>query len=127
MDEQQQNIPENMPNPQSSITITSDDKLFALLSHLSMFFLPVILPFVFILIKKDQSSFIYHHAKQALFWQLIYIVGMVVVGVVGSIFCFLILATIFLPIVCIVYAVIASIKSYNGEWYTYPLLDKFKN
>ena len=50
--------------------VTSDDKLWALLAHLSYFVLGVFGPLIIWLVKKDESTFVEDQAKEALNFQL---------------------------------------------------------
>ena len=55
-------------------TFTSEEKLFALLSHLSILIGGILLPIIFWATQKDKSKFVAFHALQAIFYQLSYIV-----------------------------------------------------
>ena len=63
------NVVERQPG-----TYTSEEKLFALLSHLSIFIGGVLLPIIFWATQKDKSKFVAFNALQAIFYQLSYIV-----------------------------------------------------
>ena len=62
------NIVEHQPG-----TYTNEEKLFALLSHLSIFIGGIILPIILWATQKDKSKFIALNALQAIFYQLSYI------------------------------------------------------
>lgn len=106
---QQVSSQQSGPLQKGTVEITNDDKLFALFSHLSVFFLVIILPLIIFILKKDQSRFIAHHAKQALIFQAIVIVISIMTCGLGY-------------IIGVIFGIIAAIKAYDGEWYTYPLL-----
>ena len=63
------NVVERQPG-----TYTSEEKLFALLSHLSIFIGGILLPIIFWATQKDKSKFVAFNALQAIFYQLSYIV-----------------------------------------------------
>jgi len=62
------NVVEHQPG-----TYTNEEKLFALLSHLSIFIGGIILPIILWATQKDKSKFIAFNALQAIFYQLSYI------------------------------------------------------
>ncbi|MBC8486993.1 MAG: DUF4870 domain-containing protein [Bacteroidetes bacterium] len=59
------NIVEHQPG-----SYTNEEKLFALLSHLSIFIGGIILPIILWATQKDKSKFVAFHALQAIFYQL---------------------------------------------------------
>ena len=67
--------------PQDPNTLTSDEKLFALLSHLSYFFGGIILPIIFWVINRDKSKFATFHSLQAL-WFHVAIVGIFIITII---------------------------------------------
>jgi uncharacterized Tic20 family protein len=54
--------------------LTSDEKLMAMLSHLSILFGGVILPIILWATQKDKSKFVRYHALQAIFFHIAYAV-----------------------------------------------------
>ncbi|MCK4828197.1 DUF4870 domain-containing protein [bacterium] len=62
------NVVERQPG-----TYTSEEKLFALLSHLSIFIGGILLPIIFWATQRDKSKFVAFNALQAIFYQLSYI------------------------------------------------------
>lgn len=94
--------------------ITSDDKLWALLSYL---FSPLV-PIIILLIEdKKNRPFLKAHYVQALVWGLIYLViaGATSFFVIG--FC--------IGIFGLVMNIIWGIKAYNGEYVTIPVITDF--
>lgn len=134
MDEHSENSSVDIPIGLNAV-ISENDRLLVLLAHLGIFFLPGIFPLVLLIIKKDSSSFIYHHLKQAVFWQVIFIISLITrfyqiwylvsANIFGVIIfkIMMIQEFIFLPVFFMTFAIIASKNSYNLEWYNYPLLD----
>jgi uncharacterized Tic20 family protein len=125
--------PVNVPSgEESSLTLTNDDKQWAMLAHLSALVAMALGgatflgPLVVWLVKKDQSKFVDYHGKEALNFQLnILIYTVIAVGVmvatcgVGAIVAvpFLVVLGIYVLII----SIIAGIKANNGEYYRYPM------
>lgn len=63
-------------------TLTSEERLMAMLSHLSLLFGGIVLPIILWATQKDKSPFIRYHALQSIFFQLAYIVILVFLIVV---------------------------------------------
>ena len=57
--------------------LTSEERLMAMLSHLSLLFGGIVLPIILWATQKDRSRFIRYHALQSIFFQLAYIVILV--------------------------------------------------
>jgi uncharacterized Tic20 family protein len=60
-----ENISSNYP-----ASLTSEEKTFALLSHLSIVIGGIILPIIFWAIQKDKSKFVRFHALQSIFYHI---------------------------------------------------------
>lgn len=99
--------PAGPPVLNPSAPITSDDKLWGALAHAAIFVFPIFGALIVMMIYKDKSHYITFHSKQALIFQ-------VIASVVGGLSCGV------LYLVCMVFAVIAAIKAYEGQHYTYP-------
>jgi hypothetical protein len=106
--------------------ITGEQKLLAVISHLSYFLGGlgfIIAPLVIFLLKKD-DHFVYDHARQALVAHLAILAASVLV----SLLCMLLIGVLLLPvlavlwIVLVVTSIIAGIKALNGELYRYPFV-----
>lgn len=59
--------------------LTSDEKLMAMLSHLSILFGGIILPIILWAVQKDKSRFVRYHALQAIFFHIAYVSILVIV------------------------------------------------
>ena len=74
--------------------------------------------------KRDEDPFVAYHAREALNFQISFIIY-----VIGSIvLMFVLIGLILLPVVLIfalVVMIIAGIKAANGEFYRYPLTLRF--
>jgi uncharacterized membrane protein len=92
-----------------STDITSDDKLWALLSYILAPVVPII---VLLMEDKKNRPFIKYHAVQGLVLSILGIIlGSITVGVLGCVY----------AIVAIYFAV----KAYQGEWISIPWLTDF--
>ncbi len=94
----------------------SDERTMAILSHLLTLVAGFITPLIIYLIKKDQSSFVAHHAKESLNFQITVLIVIVVlfITIVG------ILLTWIVGILALVFVIIATIKATEGKLYRYP-------
>lgn len=59
------------------VDATSDEKLLAMLSHLSIILGGIILPIIIWATQKDKSKFVRFHALQAIFYHIAYVVMIV--------------------------------------------------
>lgn len=139
-----QNAPHEIPS--------GDERLLAMLSHLSVFMGGIILPIIIWATQKDKSRFVKFHSLQAIFLQLvlvaiviiiviILVIIMLIAGAGSDIFgshhhggqqdmppvlIFLLIATysgIFLIILSgIIYSVYLALKSYNGFLIKIPVI-----
>jgi uncharacterized Tic20 family protein len=71
------NVVEHQPG-----AYTSEEKLFALFSHLSIFIGGIFIPIIFWATQKDKSKFVSFNALQAIFYQLSYIVLTMIIVVI---------------------------------------------
>ena len=95
---------------------TSDEKTMALLSHVLTLAVGFIAPLIIYLIKKDQSSFITHHAKESLNFQItvFIIIFALIITVIG------ILLVWIVGILALVLVIMATVKASEGKLYKYP-------
>lgn len=102
----------------------SDERLWAMLSHLSELVLAIIGPLLILVILGKRSAFVDDQSKEALNFQISLFIGAVVSGIL-----IFVVVGIFLFIAVLLYgfifAIIAAIKSYNGELYRYPVTFRF--
>ena len=125
---------------QKTETISGDDRLFSLISHLAFFIGSFIVPLVIWIIYKDKSKFVRFNSLQAVFLQGIsaFFVSFAVfnatiiieAGKSGArvakaftiLFPILLALSVFLLLGMTVYAVYAGVKSYKGEIVKYPVI-----
>ncbi|SES14491.1 hypothetical protein SAMN05216199_2182 [Pedococcus cremeus] len=103
----------------------SDERTWSIAAHLSPFLasfvgLPFLGPLVIYLVFRDRGPFVRHHAAQALNFQIIVAIGLLIsiplMFVVIGIF-----TAIAIGIAAIVLQIVAAIEANNGKWYRYPL------
>ncbi len=109
--------------------LTQDERLWAMLAHLSGFLgYAVVLgqyiaPLVIYLVYRDRSRFVSFHALQQLFFQLALLVLWVLVIIVAVITCGLGIICALVPaLLSLIIPLLAAIYAYNGEWYEIPLI-----
>ena len=108
---------------------TSDERLWAMLAHLSALLGYVVLlgqyiaPLVIYLVYRERSRFVAFHALQALYFQLALLVLWVIVFIFAFITCGLGAILSLVPIVLnLVFVLLAAIHANNGEWYELPIV-----
>jgi uncharacterized protein len=123
--------PSEPNNPDSAPALTSDDRTWGMLAHLSSLIaaalggMTFLGPLIVWLIKKDQSKFVDYHGKQALNFQinlLIYFVILIGVSVVTFGIALIVTGPLMaaLGIYALIVTIIAAVKANNGEYYKYP-------
>ncbi len=107
-------------------TTTGEQKLLAIVAHLSYLFGGLgflVGPLLIYIIKKD-DSFVREHALQAFVAHL----ALLVAGMAVGLLCFLLIGFLLIPVlICLgvlllVTSLIATVKVLNGEMYYYPLI-----
>ena len=108
-------------NPAPASGATSDDRTFAMLTHLSCIIFWFIVPLVMWLINKDkpERAFLTDQAKEALNFQITLTIGYVI-GAVLTIILIGGLINFALWILCVVFSIIAALKAKDGVAYRYP-------
>jgi uncharacterized Tic20 family protein len=120
--------------PTGAPEITNDQKNLAFICHLSGFFwfvipgLNIIVPLIVMLVKGGEDPFVSHHSRQALIFQVVMSVAMLVLLAVGVVLLivligFLVLGVLLIvAVVDIMFILIATFAAARGELYTYPLM-----
>ncbi len=104
------------PQPMSQ----SDERLWAMLSHLSYFVLAIIAPLIIMLTLGTRSAFVRSQSVEALNFHI----TLLIASIVGLVLSLVGIGVVILVIVWIgglVLAILASVKSYGGEDYRYPV------
>jgi len=98
----------------------SDERLWALLAHLSIFVLSLIGPILILVILGKRSAFVADQSKEALNFHITVLIA----SFVGFLLCFVVVGFVLLPIVIIgsmVLGVLAAVQAHQGIAYRYPL------
>ncbi|MFA4945037.1 MAG: DUF4870 domain-containing protein [Lentisphaeria bacterium] len=101
--------PPEMPAP------SQDDKTMAMLAHLLGGLLSFLVPLIIWLVKKDQSPFVATEAKEALNFQLVMLIGYIVLGTITCGFGWPIVW-----IVSIIFGILGGMQAKEGKNYRYP-------
>lgn len=114
-------VPDFLPPSVPASTLSGDDRLWIVLSHLSVFLgVGLLLPLIVYLVKRPDNPRVAAQAREALNFHLsVLIYGMVclplVILIVG------IPMLVILAVTSFILAIVAAVKSSDGEEYRYPL------
>ena len=98
----------------------SDERLWALLAHLSIFVLSLIGPILILVILGKRSAFVADQSKEALNFHITVLIA----SFVGFLLCFVVVGFVLLPMVIIgsmVLGVLAAVQAHQGVAYRYPV------
>ena len=98
----------------------ADERMWALLAHLTIFVLSIIGPILILVIFGKRSSFVADQSKEALNFHITVLIA----GFVSFLLCFVIVGFVLLPVVVIgsmVLGVLAALKANQGVPYRYPM------
>jgi uncharacterized protein len=102
---------------------SKDDRMMAMFCHLGGLLGSILVPLIIWLIKKEESSYIDYHGKEALNFQITMLIGHVVAGVTICLtFGMLNLAV---WVLALVFSIIAAVAANRGERYRYPISIRF--
>lgn len=111
--------PLNVPPPPAKPD--SNDKLFVILCHLSVFLgVGLILPLIVYLVKKSESEYIATHAREALNFHI----SCFIYGIGALVLCFVFIGIpllVALGVMAFVLPIVAAVKASDGGFYRYPL------
>ena len=108
----------------SGTTITENERLLAILSHVLTFVAGFVAPLIIYLVKKDESAYVTEHAKESLNFQITLFV-LYLVGFLTFIFLIGILILVLVGILHLVVVIVATIKAADNKFYRYPLNIRF--
>ena len=97
-----------------------EERLWSLLCHLSYFALGIIAPIIIMLTLGNRSQYVRYHAVEALNFHI----TLWLAGIVCGLLILLLIGIILLPLLLLVgaiFAIIAAVQSYQGQYYRYPL------
>lgn len=97
------------------------EKLWAVALHLLAIPFEFLAPLIGYFVLKDKGPFISHHAKESLNFGITVVLAAIVlaISIIGLLFLWV------LPIVWIVFRLIAAFKASQGEFYKIPIAIKF--
>jgi uncharacterized protein len=101
-----------------------DERLWAMLAHLSILAFSIIAPIIILAVYGKRSQFVSDQAKEALNFHI----TLFLAGIVSAILIFVIIGIFLLMAVAIgglVFGIIAAIKAYEGTPYRYPVNIRF--
>ncbi len=98
----------------------------AMLCHLLGIFTGFLGPMVLWLVRKDQSSFVDHHGRESLNFQITLTLVMLGLGGLTFFLIFLIVGLLLVPVliaipfVGLVLEILAAVAAQRGDWHRYP-------
>jgi uncharacterized protein len=99
---------------------TAEDRLWAVLAHLSIFLLGIAFPLTVVLVKGHKSPYVCHHAVEALNFQVTVLLALFGCSMLAAVLVGLLLVPVVL-VVAAGLAVVAAIRADRGAWYRYPV------
>lgn len=100
--------------------MSSDERTMGMLCHLLGIFTNFVGPLIIWLIKKDSSPYVDEQGKNALNFQLSFLIYYTVSGI----FCIVLIGFValwILEILALIFGIIGTVKASNGEFYKYPM------
>ena len=115
--------------------VATEEKNWAVAAHASAlltFIVPIpgasiVAPLIVWLMKKDTMPFVDHHGKEAVNFNISFLIWTVLAFIVGFLL-FVVGLFLTVPLVAItwfVLVIMAAVKASNGEWYRYPFTIRF--
>jgi uncharacterized Tic20 family protein len=101
----------------------TDDRMLAMFCHLGGVFGGFILPLIIWLVKKEESSYIDHHGREALNFQLTMLIGHLIAMPLAI--CTFGLTALAMLALVVTFSIIAAMAANRGEKYTYPMTIRF--
>lgn len=98
----------------------ADERMWALLAHLTTFVLSILGPILILVVYGKRSAFVADQATEALNFHLTVLIA----GVVSVMLCFVLVGFVLLPVVVLgsmVLGVVAALQAHQGIAYRYPL------
>jgi uncharacterized Tic20 family protein len=98
----------------------SDERMWALLAHLSIFVLSLIGPILILVLLGKRSAFVADQAKEALNFHITVLIA----SFISFLLCFVLVGFVLLPLVIVgsmVLGVLAAVQAHQGVAYRYPL------
>jgi hypothetical protein len=109
--------------PKKKKKSNSDDRMLAMFCHLGGVLGGFLLPLIIWLVKKDESSYIDHHGKESLNFQLTMMIGYLFALPLA--FCTFGITALAIFALIVTFSIIAAMAANRGEKYTYPMTIRF--
>ena len=111
--------------PSPPAHLTSDERTYALLIHLSSFVFPLMGPLVLWLIKRGDSAYIDHHGKEAVNFHITLLGTSLALFLFAAVTCGLgaiitVPAVLVLSVLDIVWTIVAAVRANEGVLWRYP-------
>lgn len=106
------------PPPAPDIPSNQDERTLAMLCHLGGI-LNILVPLIIWLVKKDQSQFINDQGKEAVNFQIMVTIALIISGIT----CLIVVGFVLVPAVIIaniVFCIMAGMEANRGKVYRYP-------
>ena len=103
--------------PQTGGELSSDERTWGMIAHLSALVLGFLGPLIVLLTKGKEFKYVEVHAKEALNFQITVAIAMIVCAIT-------VVGILLIPVVgigALVLAIMAGIKANDGNMYKYPL------
>lgn len=110
-----------MSTPSDQVSSSSNDRNLAMITHLSGFFLYIVVPLIVWLIHKDRpdKAYLAGEAKEALNFQITMLIAWVVAGILQVILIgFLLMGVLWF--VNLIFCIVAAVKVSSDGHYRYP-------
>ena len=107
------------PGVVTSSDVKSDEKSMAMLAHLLGIFTGFLGPLIIWLVKKDSSEFVNDQGKEALNFQITFVIAYIVCGLLT----FVLIGCFLMPVVVIcniVFCIMGAVAANKGIRYRYP-------
>lgn len=120
------------PLNESQQELTPDERNWGMFCHLSIFsglLIPsanIIAPLVIWLLKRKEMPFVDYNGKEALNFQITYLIAFIVSSVLTTILIGFLMLAVLVP-AWVILTIIATVKASNGEYYRYPLILRLLN
>lgn len=97
------------------------ERLISILTHLAGIPFEFFGPLVGYLIFKDKGAFVTHHVKESLNFGITMMLAAIilVISIIGLLLVWI------LPIIWVVFRIVAAVRASQGEFYKYPLTIRF--
>jgi uncharacterized protein len=131
-------VPESALPPAPPIGLSSDERMWAMFGHLSALtglitggIGYVVGPLIIWQVKKDTMPFAASEAKEALNFNISWLLWMLILGAVTFVLTIFVIGVLLIPVLAIlgiawiVFSIIAGLKANEGKPYRYPLTIRF--